>query len=230
MKKQIATLFAIVCLFGGTKAFSQVIVSGGNLKEPVTYQTIDKMKKARKKLSKVAKAGEIEIKIPVDSSFRNTGDITAIFTEVFNSFNWNPQPQSPDNYFKAYSASEVYVNLDDTIGLANLQKNEICFYVTSDSNTYTLKNVSGLSSTKDFADSLIRAKAEKIKCTENQFGILFDSRQQTAEEAGTVNAVWNGQGNFKDFLEDIKNTLTLFSSAKISSILVSHKIQRVAII
>ena len=110
--------------------------------------------------------------------------------------------------------------MNDTIGLANLQKNEICFYVTSDSNTYTLKNVSGLSSTKDFAYSLIRAKAEKIKCTENQFGILFDSRQQTAEEAGTVNTVWNGQGDFKDFLEDIKNTLTLFSSVKISSILV----------
>ena len=82
MKKNIILFAVIFCLFSGVKAFSQCIVSGGNLKKPIEYTTIEAIQKDAKKLLKAARKGELEMKFPVGSSFRNERDFERIFNNL----------------------------------------------------------------------------------------------------------------------------------------------------
>lgn len=79
MKKQIALIATLLCLFSATKAFSQCIISGGNLKAPLEYQTIEEVAKDQKKLLKAAKKGDLILKVPVVSSFRTEEDLRQLF-------------------------------------------------------------------------------------------------------------------------------------------------------
>lgn len=79
MKKQIALIATLLCLFSATKAFSQCIISGGNLKTPVEYQTLADVEKDSKKLVKAIKKDDLLVKTPVGSAFRNENDLIKLF-------------------------------------------------------------------------------------------------------------------------------------------------------
>ena len=106
MKKLISTLFILFCLFSGMKAFSQVVVSGGNLKAPIRYNTIDEMKKDYKKLKKAASKGTVELKFPVGSNLRTEKDLRAIFESVFNDMEWYITTENGEN--KLFKWDEVF--------------------------------------------------------------------------------------------------------------------------
>ena len=220
MKKTLLSLAVVLCLFSGAKAFTQCIVSGGNFKGPVTYQSIEEMKKNLKTLKKAAKKSEIEIKIPLGSSLRNTNGITAIFEEVFNDSVWKRKSGNPNPYLKEERYSNILVNLNNTIELANLQKSDICFYITLESDIYNLKRVSGLETTQYLRDLIINMMKKDLDCSEKQFGIIYNSKDREDKRSRTVNAAWDGTSNLINFLREVKNSLNIFESVKIDSVIV----------
>ena len=147
MKKLISTLFILFCLFSGMKAFSQVVVSGGNLKAPIRYNTIDEMKKDYKKLKKAASKGTVELKFPVGSNLRTEKDLRAIFESVFNDMEWYISTESGENklvkwdeVFAPYSEMQ-YLKKEITVSdCIEYYKFDISFsFLNSNNKFYTLE-------------------------------------------------------------------------------------------
>lgn len=135
MKKNIILFAVIFCLFSGVKAFSQCIVSGGNLKKPIEYTTVEAIQKDAKKLLKAARKGDLEMKFPVGSSFRNAGVFRAIFSSDY---------LFKRKYYTFFSQSEW----SECIDLSNEKQDDICFYICpAGSNEYSelaIREIKGL--------------------------------------------------------------------------------------
>ena len=79
MKKQILLIFTIFYLFSSSRALSQCIVSGGNFRKPITYETIGQMEKDRDKFIRAGRKAPLIVEIPIDSTFRNKDSLNRIF-------------------------------------------------------------------------------------------------------------------------------------------------------
>jgi len=123
MKKIFISFIAVFCLFSGMKAFSQCIVSGGNLKKPIEYKTVEKLLKDKEKLAKASQENNLEIKFPVGSEFRNERILKTIF-EDFLKFRNN-------ELTTAYFYTEARSSLTECLNLSDKNKEDICFYVKS---------------------------------------------------------------------------------------------------
>ena len=156
MKKNIILFAVIFCLFSGVKAFSQCIVSGGNLKKPIEYTTIEAIQKDAKKLLKAARKGDLEMKFPVGSSFRNEQDFRKIFVSSY--FDWKNRVGKYREYFGNGSS------LSECIDLSNEKQVDIYFYIgPAGSNEYptlTIREVIGLMSPDQL--SIIKDEQERI--------------------------------------------------------------------
>ena len=151
MKKNIILFAVIFCLFSGVKAFSQCIVSGGNLKKPIEYKTIESIIKDKKKLVKAARKGDLEMKFPVGSSFRNAWDFRAIFGSDY---------LFGGKYYTFFSQSEW----SECIALSNEEQVDICFYIclagTDEHPELDIREVIGLISPDQL--SIIKDEQERI--------------------------------------------------------------------
>lgn len=122
------------------KAFSQCIVSGGNLKKPIEYATVEKLLKDKEKLTKASQKNNLEIKFPVGSEFRNETILKTIFGRFL--------------YFYGGLDKEYFYNnarsssLTECINLSDKNKEDICFYVegryTRDFKDFRLIKCTGL--------------------------------------------------------------------------------------
>lgn len=90
MKKRIVFV-AVICFLFGIKAFAQCIVSGGNLKDSLQYQTVQQMQDDVKNIKKAAKKDgtSFNIIIPEKSKLANISSINKIANEVFDGIEIN---------------------------------------------------------------------------------------------------------------------------------------------
>ena len=90
MKKRIVFV-AVICFLFGIKAFAQCIVSGGNLKDSLQYQTVQQMQEDVKNIKKAAKKDgtSFNIIIPEKSKLANISSINKIANEVFDGIEIN---------------------------------------------------------------------------------------------------------------------------------------------
>ena len=90
MKKRIVFV-AVICFLFGIKAFAQCIVSGGNLKDSLQYQTVQQMQDDVKTIKKAAKKDgtSFNIIIPEKSKLANISSINKIANEVFDGIEIN---------------------------------------------------------------------------------------------------------------------------------------------
>ena len=151
MKKNIILFAVIFCLFSGVKAFSQCIVSGGNLKKPIEYKTIEAIQKDAKKLLKAARKGELEMKFPVGSSFRHAEDFRAIFCSYY---------LFGGKYYTFFYQS----GWSECIALSNEEQVDICFYIclagTDEHPELAIRELKGLISPDQL--SIIKDEQERI--------------------------------------------------------------------
>ena len=90
MKKRIVFV-VVICFLFGIKAFAQCIVSGGNLKDSLQYQTVQQMQDDVKNIKKAAKKDgtSFNIIIPEKSKLANISSINKIANEVFDGIEIN---------------------------------------------------------------------------------------------------------------------------------------------
>ena len=90
MKKKIFFVF-ILGLLLGVRAFAQCVVSGGNLKDSLQYQTVQQMQDDVKNIKKAAKKDgtSFNIIIPEKSKLANISSINKIANEVFDGIEIN---------------------------------------------------------------------------------------------------------------------------------------------
>ena len=86
MKKRIVFV-TVICFLFGIKAFAQCVVSGGDLKDSLKYQTVQQMQDDIKNIKKAAKKDgtSFYVIIPKKSELRNIFLFNKILTEVFDN-------------------------------------------------------------------------------------------------------------------------------------------------
>lgn len=139
MKKIFISFIAVFCLFSCMKSFSQCIVSGGNLKKPIEYATVEKLLKDKEKLTKASQKNNLEIKFPVGSEFRNERILKTIFERFLYFYG---------GLDKAYFYTNARSSLTECLNLSDKNKEDICFYVrgryTKDQKDFRLMECIGL--------------------------------------------------------------------------------------
>ena len=107
MKKYLLLVCALN-LFIGLKAFSQVVVSGGDLKKPVTYQTQKDVEKKAKDIKKAAKKDgtSFTITIPFSSTLRTVDFLKTLCNTVLDGSDYDIGKQFNDDSI-SYADSQV---------------------------------------------------------------------------------------------------------------------------
>ena len=139
MKKKIVFVFILGLLFG-VRAFAQCVVSGGDLKEDLKYQTVDEMQKDVKNIKKAAKKDgtSFNVIIPEKSKLRNVFYIKKMANEIFDG-------------------SEV--NLDDYNDQCFKNSKEVTLVITRQKSKYYITEVK---------DLMLKSELDKILQEENQ--------------------------------------------------------------
>ena len=169
MKKQIALIATLLCLFSATKAFSQCIISGGNLKAPLEFQTIEEVKKNQKKLIKAAKKGDLTLKVPVGSSFRTEKGLETLFSAC--------GIKDSSHLFRVFLGRGNLI-MEFEHRLKYSESKDFYFYIRNNSDSLYINSYGGLMTEKEFNEyekkrisKLREEEAEKEKNGKTGYGL-----------------------------------------------------------
>ncbi|MBR4323402.1 hypothetical protein [Treponema sp.] len=167
MKKIFISFIAVFCLFSGMKVFSQCIVSGGNLKKPIEYTSVEAVIKDAKKIKKAAQNGEVTITFPKTSSFRNEESFRQLFNDPSLNFLFFKEKfyegKSFDEYFAdAVMPSHGYLSLTLSDCLKTSSKVPIVFKFSSDGKVLSVLSyqISGLYTPTQLYEKLLQNERE----------------------------------------------------------------------
>lgn len=159
---------AVICFLFGIKAFAQCIVSGGNLKDSLQYQTVQQMQDDVKNIKKAAKKDgtSFNIIIPEKSKLANISSINKIANEVFDGIEINLDEY--DNQCFKYSKQ---VSLSVT-------RKQSKFYVTGIKDLVTKAEAAKIEEEKKAATQKEREEITgKIKAIKEESEKLFSEKE-----------------------------------------------------